>query len=113
MTKILTKVIQLEEVYVDGANSLRTFISIKLPLLRRIIAFVLVSVTVVNFTLFAPIYLLTRGGPQLSTHLVMYEAYRRGLVYGDIGIASAIISVLLIVDIVFVAIEFIVLRPQH
>ncbi|MCY3779406.1 MAG: sugar ABC transporter permease [Chloroflexi bacterium] len=103
----------LESAHVDGANSLRVFISIKLPLLRRIIAFVLVSDTVVNFTLFAPVYLLTRGGPQLSTHLVMYEAYRRGLVYGDIGIASAIVSVLLIVVIVVVAIEFIVLRPQH
>ena len=103
----------LESAHVDGANSLRTFISIKLPLLRRIIAFVLVSDTVVNFTLFAPVYLLTRGGPQLSTHLVMYEAWRRGLVYGDIGIASAMISVLLIVVIVFVVIEFNVLRPQH
>ena len=97
----------------DGAGNLRTFISIKLPLLRRIFAFVLVSDTVVNFTLFAPIYLITRGGPQLSTHLVMYEAYRRGLVYGDIGIASAIISVLLIVVVAFVAVEFIVLRPRH
>ena len=103
----------LESAHVDGASSLRTFISIKLPLLRRVIAFVLVTDTVTNFTLFAPVYLLTRGGPQLSTHLVMYEAWRRGLVYGDIGIASAIISVLVIVVIIFVAVEFIVLRPQH
>ena len=103
----------LESARVDGAGSLRTFLFIKLPLLRRVIAFVLVSDTVVNFTLFAPVYLLTRGGPQLSTHLVMYEAWRRGLVYGDIGIASAIITVLLIVVIAFVALEFIVLRPQH
>ena len=103
----------LESAHVDGAGSARAFFSIKLPLLRRIIAFVLVSDTVVNFTLFAPIYLLTRGGPQLSTHLVMYEAYRRGLVYGDIGIASAIISVLLIMVIAFVAVEFIILRPKH
>jgi len=103
----------LESARVDGAGSLRTFLSIKLPLLRRIIAFVLVADTVTNFTLFAPVYLLTRGGPQLSTHLVMYEAWRRGLVYGDIGIASAMISVLVIVVIVFVLLEFIVLRPQH
>ncbi len=103
----------LEAARVDGAGSLRTFLSIKLPLLRRIIAFVLVADTVVNFTLFAPVYLLTRGGPQLSTHLVMYEAWRRGLVYGDIGIASAMISVLVIVVVVFVVLEFLVLRPQH
>ena len=103
----------LESARVDGAGSLRTFISIKLPLLRRVIAFVLVTDTVVNFTLFAPVYLLTRGGPQLSTHLVMYEAYRRGLVYGDIGIASAIICVLLIIVVLVVALEFLILRPRH
>lgn len=103
----------LESANVDGAGPVRTFMSIKVPLLRRIIAFVLVADTVINFTLFAPIYLLTRGGPQLSTHLVMYEAWRRGLVYGDIGIASAIISVLLIIVIVFVVFEFYLLRPQH
>ena len=103
----------LESSNVDGAGPVRTFVSIKIPLLRRIIAFVLVSDTVVNFTLFAPIYLLTRGGPQLSTHLVMYEAWRRGLVYGDIGIASAMISVLLIIVIAFVVFEFYLLRPQH
>ena len=103
----------LESARVDGAGSLRTFISIKLPLLRRVIAFVLVTDTVVNFTLFAPVYLLTRGGPQLSTHLVMYEAYRRGLVYGDIGIASAIICVLLIIVVAVVALEFLILRPRH
>ena len=68
----------LESAHIDGADGLRTFLYIKLPLLRRVIAFVLVSDTVVNFTLFAPVYLLTRGGPQLSTNLVMYEAWRRG-----------------------------------
>ncbi len=103
----------LESAHIDGANNFQTFIYIKVPLLRRVIAFVLVSDTVVNFTLFAPVYLLTRGGPQLSTNLVMYEAWRRGFVYGDIGVAAAMISVLLIVIIVFVIFEFLVLRPQH
>lgn len=103
----------LESAYIDGANAFQTFLYIKLPLLRRVIAFVLVTDTVTNFTLFAPVYLLTRGGPQLSTHLVMYEAWRRGFVYGDIGTAAAMVSVLLIIVIVVVLVEFAVLRPQH
>lgn len=103
----------LEAAHIDGANSLMTFIKIKIPLLRHVIAFVLVTDTVVNFTLFAPVYLLTRGGPQLSTNLIMYEAWRRGFVYGDLGVASAMVSVLLVVVIVFVAIEFFVFRPQR
>jgi ABC-type sugar transport system permease subunit len=103
----------VESAKIDGANLLETFLYVKLPLLRRTIAFVLVADTVANFTLFAPVYLLTRGGPQQSTNLVMHEAWRRGFVYGDLGIASAMISVLLIIIIVFVAIEFIALRPRH
>lgn len=103
----------LESAHIDGADHLQTFLHIKLPLLRRVIAFVLVSDTVVNFTLFAPVYLLTRGGPQLSTNLVMYEGWRRGFVYGDIGVAAAMISVLLVIVILFVVVEFVALRPQH
>jgi ABC-type sugar transport system permease subunit len=103
----------LQAAHIDGANNLMTFLKIKIPLLRHVIAFVLVTDTVVNFTLFAPVYLLTRGGPQLSTNLIMYEAWRRGFVYGDLGVASAMVSVLLVVVIVFVAIEFFLFRPQR
>jgi multiple sugar transport system permease protein len=103
----------LESAAIDGANAFRTFFYIKLPLLKRVIAFVLVTDTVVNFTLFAPVYLLTRGGPQLSTHLVMYEVWRRGLVYGDLGLANAMTIALLFIVVIFIIFEFISLRPQH
>lgn len=103
----------LESARIDGANNIVMFLRIKLPLLRHVIAFVLVTDTVVNFTLFAPVYLLTRGGPQLSTNLLMYEAWRRGFVYGDLGVASAMVSVLLVIVITFVLIEFFVFRERN
>ena len=67
----------------------------------------------INFTLFAPVYLLTRGGPAQSTNLLMYEAWRQGFVYGNLGVAAAMISMLLIVVIVVVLLEFAIFRPQH
>jgi ABC-type sugar transport system permease subunit len=103
----------LESAAMDGANSLQVFMRIKVPLLRRTLSFVLVSDTVINFTLFAPVYLLTRGGPQQSTNLIMYEAWRRGFVYGDLGVAAAMISILLVFVLIFVLLEFAVFRPQH
>ncbi len=103
----------LESAGIDGANSVQIFLRIKLPLLQRTLAFVLVTDTVVNFTLFAPVYLLTRGGPQQSTNLIMYEAWRTGFVYGDLGVAAAMVSVLLIFVLVFVLLEFAVFRPQQ
>jgi ABC-type sugar transport system permease subunit len=103
----------VESAYIDGANRLQVFLRIKLPLLRRVIAFVLVADTVANFTLFAPVYLLTRGGPQYSTNLVMYEAWRRGFIYGDLGVAAAMVSTLLVIIVVFVVVELIVFRARE
>ena len=103
----------MEAARIDGANRLQAFWQVTVPLLRRTIAFVLVSDTVINFTLFAPPYLLTRGGPEESTNLMMYEAWQRGFTYGDLGASSAMVLVLLLITVVVVAVEFAVLRPRH
>lgn len=103
----------LEAARIDGANRWQAIWQVTFPLLRRVLAFVLVADTVVNLTLFAPPYLLTRGGPQESTNLMMYEAWQRGFTYGDLGASAAMVLVLLLIMIVVVAIEFAILRPRH
>ena len=103
----------MEAARIDGANRLQAFWQVTVPLLRRTIAFVLVSDTVINFTLFAPPYLLTRGGHGESTNLMMYEAWQRGFVYGDLGASSAMVLVLLLITVVVVGVEFALLRPRH
>jgi multiple sugar transport system permease protein len=103
----------LEAARMDGANRLQAFFHVTLPLLRRVLAFVLVADTIANFTLFAPPYLLTRGGPGQATNLMMYDAWKRGFVYGDLGASSAMILILLAIMGVVVLVEFLVLRPQH
>ena len=76
------------------------------------LVFVLVADTVANFLLFVPVLILTKGGPQLSTNTLMFEAYRRGFIYGDFGTSSAMISLLLIATLAVVAIEFWLLRTS-
>ncbi len=100
----------LEAAKIDGANAWQSFTKITLPLLRRVLAFVLVADTVANFLMFAPILLLTSGGPQLSTNLIMYETYRRGFLYGDLGASAAMLSVMLVIVFIIVGIELFVLR---
>ena len=102
-----------EAAAIDGANAWQTFAHVTLPLLRRVLAFVLVSDTVVNLFLFAPVWILTRGGPQLSTNLLMYDAYRRGVVWGDLGTMASMVVVLLFISSAFVAVEFFVLRADR
>ena len=100
----------LEAAKIDGANAWQAFTRVTLPLLRRVLAFVLVADTVANFLLFAPILLTTKGGPQLSTNLILYETYRRGFLYGDLGASAAMLSVMLVFVFVIVGLELYVLR---
>lgn len=101
----------VEAARLDGANRFQVLYQIILPLMRRVLAFVLVSVTVANLTLFAPPYLLTRGGPQESTNLMLYDAWQRGFVYSDLGASAAMTMILLGITAIVVAFEFLLLRP--
>jgi len=103
----------LEAAMVDGARGIQMFWYITLPLLRRVITFVVVADTIINFVLFVPVYILTSGGPQLATNFVIYEAYRRGLIYGDLGISLAMMVILLLFIGIVVALEFYILRERR
>jgi ABC-type sugar transport system permease subunit len=102
-----------EAAMLDGASATRRFFQITLPLLKRTILFVLVTDTAINLLLFAPIYLLTRGGPELSTNVLMYEAFKTGFVYTDMGLSLAMVMVLLGLVLVVVAAEFRLLQSRE
>ncbi|MFJ3713655.1 sugar ABC transporter permease [Streptomyces sp. NBC_01387] len=91
---------------VDGASSWQRFVHVTLPLLRRPLAFVLVADTVSNFLVFAPVQLLTGGGPEGSTNLMMYDVFRRAYSVGDINYAQAEVVVLVAITLAVVAVQF-------
>ena len=68
--------------------------------------------TTANFLLFAPVYVLTRGGPQGSTDFLMYEAYRSGFMSLDVGRATSITAILLVALLLVVGIELLLLRRE-
>lgn len=102
----------LEAAKVDGANRWTSFTRITFPLLRRTTAFVLVADTVANFIFFVPVLILTQGGPELSTNLMMYEIYRRGFIYGDLGASAAMLSVMLVIVFAIVSLELWLFRDR-
>ncbi len=103
----------IEAAKIDGANRWQIFRYITLPLLRSVLLFVLVADTVANFILFAPILLLTQGGPQQSTNLIMYETYRRGVVYGDLHTSATMLTVMLFFVFTIVGLQFYLLRQRN
>lgn len=95
-----------EAAAIDGANPWQRFWFITLPLLRRPLTFVLVADTVANFLVFAPVQILTKGGPQGSTNLLMNEIFSRGFEQGDATGAAAATVILVAAVVVVVSIQF-------
>ncbi|MET3900065.1 multiple sugar transport system permease protein [Devosia sp. UYZn731] len=91
---------------IDGVKGWQRLIFITIPLLRQTLLFVLVADVSINFLLFAPIFMLTQGGPADSTNVLMYEAYKSGFVFGDMGRAVAIIVVVVAILLVIVGLQF-------
>ena len=95
-----------EAAQLDGANGWQAFMNVTLPGVRRILLFVLVADTVSNFLIFAPVQILTAGGPSGSTNLLMYQIYKTAYVNGDIATASAGTLILVLVVVCVVGIQF-------
>jgi len=74
----------------DGAGAWARFRYVTLPLLRPVLAVVILFSTIFTFADFNIVYVLTRGGPVNSTHLFATLAYQVGLQAGQIGEGSAI-----------------------
>ena len=101
-----------ESAKIDGASYWVTTFRITIPLLKRPLAFVIIADTTSNLLLFAPMYMITKGGPQGSTNVLMYEAYKSALIYGDQTRAAALMTVLLLLVGIIVAIQFVALNKE-
>jgi multiple sugar transport system permease protein len=79
-----------EAAEVDGADSWRRFRHVTLPLLKPVLAVVILFSTIFTFSDFAIVQVLTRGGPVNTTHLFATLAYQVGLTGGNLGQGAAI-----------------------
>jgi len=75
---------------IDGATPWQQFRFVTLPLLTPIIAVVMTFSVLFTFTDFQLIYVLTRGGPLNSTHLMATLAFQRAVSGGALGEGAAI-----------------------
>lgn len=101
-----------EAASLDGASAWQRMWKITLPLVKRPLAFVLVADTVSNFLVFAPVQILTKGGPEGSTNLLMYDIYSRAFTLGDINKAQAEVIILVLLTLSIVALQFRLLRSD-
>ena len=75
---------------IDGASTWKKFWSITLPLLRPVLAIIILFSTIFTLGEFNIIYVLTRGGPMNSTHLFATYSFTTGILNHEIGLGAAI-----------------------
>ena len=80
---------QKEAAAIDGAGPLQSFFYIVVPHLQRAIGVVVMMETIFLLSLFAEIFISTKGGPGSATTNLAFLIYSLGLGQFDIGVASA------------------------
>ena len=93
-----------EAASLDGANRLQMNIHITLPLLSRVISFVMITGIIGSFQVFSQVFLMTRGGPLNATRTISLMIYDFAFTRLRIGESAAMAVVLfLIVSVLTIA----------
>lgn len=101
-----------EAASLDGASAWQAFTRVTLPLLRRATLFVMVLSTISAFKVFIPIYVITSGGPVDSTQTLVYQVFQNAFRYNQLGYASALSFLVLLLALALVALQFRLLRSD-
>ena len=87
----------LEAAAIDGANKFQIFFRIILPCLTPIILYNLVMQTIAAFMTFTQAFIITGGGPAEGTNFIALYIYNHAFSWRNMGYASAMSWVLLII----------------
>ena len=86
---------------IDGANFLTKHLTVTVPHIMPTIALVTTISAISAMKVFAEIYVMTKGGPLNSSKTIVYYIYERAFENLDLGFASAMAVVLLVIVMVF------------
>lgn len=89
-----------EAARLDGATWPKIFWNISLPLMKPVIAVALVLRAIDITTMFANVFIITKGGPAFGTETISYFIYRTGFKFFNFGYASAASVIMLIITVV-------------
>jgi multiple sugar transport system permease protein len=99
-----------EAASVDGSTEWKSFWRITMPLLRPILALVMVITVTGSFQVFDTVAVTTRGGPVNATRVLQYYIYQKGFAQGQFGYASAISVALFLILAIVAVVQLRVLR---
>jgi multiple sugar transport system permease protein len=101
-----------ESAEMDGASWWSRELHITIPMLRRTIAMSLILSVIGSFLAFTQFFVLTQGGPGTDTTPIVLYIYQRAFVQLQVGAATALSIVLVIVVALISAGQFWLLRDK-
>ncbi len=101
-----------EAAAIDGAIGWRRFWLITLPLLRPVLLFVTVINVIGAFQIFGQPFIVTRGGPEFSTRVLVEYIYETAFNFYRLGYGAAMSWLFFLVIVVFSLIQFQVIREK-
>lgn len=102
-----------EAAALDNATGLRAFWHITLPNLKRTITLVIVLQIILHFQVFGQSHLMTQGGPNDETQVLVRYIYQTAFRDSDLGRASAMAVFLFIVMGAFSVLQFVIGREKE
>lgn len=95
-----------EAAALDGAGWWRRLVSVTMPMLSPSTFFVIVLSLINGFQVFDQVYVMTGGGPNNSSQVVVQQVYDLTFRYGQAGMASALSWLLFIVIMIVTLVQF-------
>lgn len=95
-----------EAARLDGAGSFRVFRSITLPGISPTVFLVSIITVIGSLEVFAQIAVLTAGGPEGSTTVLVYYLYQQAFQYNKFGYGSAISVILFLIVLALTLIQW-------
>ncbi len=103
-----------EAAAIEGASRWYFFRRVQWPLLMPTTLFVLINCVINAFRMVDHLFVLTRGGPDNASTLLLYHLYEVGFNFWDTGYASALTMVIIVVLVGATLLQFFVLdRRVH
>jgi multiple sugar transport system permease protein len=87
----------MEAARLDGASAFARFLHVRLPLIKKTALIVVMLRFMQLFNTFDLVVVLTKGGPGSATRTLGYSLYQNGLIDFNIGLASAMTWMMVVV----------------
>jgi multiple sugar transport system permease protein len=99
-----------EAARLDGSNTWKQFLHIRLPMLSPVTFFVLVVTTIGAFQVFEQTFVMTNGGPGVSTLTLSYYIWQTAFRFFNLGGASALGYLFFLLILAVTALQFLARR---